>query len=80
MAVRMIFEPPHPTWFRLDEAGSALAKGREPSYAAELRTVIDRAVERLCAEDRIAADSSKVFTPHRIWRSLLRSLRLDFLK
>jgi hypothetical protein len=70
----------HPTWFSVDEARSALAMGRDPRYAAELGTVIDRAVERLCAEDRIAADSSKVSAPHRIWRSLVRSLRLDFLK
>src|SRR5215470_4453513 len=37
----------NPTWFSVEEARSALAKGREAKYAAELITVIDRAVERL---------------------------------
>jgi 8-oxo-dGTP pyrophosphatase MutT (NUDIX family) len=68
----------NPTWFSVDDARSALALGREPKYAAELRTVIDRAVERLSAEDRIVPDDSTAPT-HRIWRSLLRLLRLDSL-
>jgi len=65
----------NPTWFSVDDARSALALGREAKYAAELRTVIDRAVERLSAEDRIVPDYSLV-SAHRIWRSLLRLLRL----
>ena len=69
----------NPTWFSVDDARSALALGREPKYAAELRTVIDRAVERLSAEDRIVPDDSTAPT-HRIWRSLLRLLRLDSSK
>jgi 8-oxo-dGTP pyrophosphatase MutT (NUDIX family) len=68
----------NPTWFSVDDARSALAMGREAKYAAELRTVIDRAVERLSAEERIVPDYSR--TPiYRIWRSLLRLLKLDFL-
>jgi 8-oxo-dGTP pyrophosphatase MutT (NUDIX family) len=66
----------NPTWFRVDEARSALAMGREAKYAAELRTVIDRAVERLSAEDRVVPDYSRS-PAHRIWRSLLRLLRLN---
>jgi 8-oxo-dGTP pyrophosphatase MutT (NUDIX family) len=68
----------NPTWFSVDDAGSALAMGREAKYAAELRTVIDRAVERLSAEGRIVPDYSRAPT-YRIWRSLLRLLRLNFL-
>jgi 8-oxo-dGTP pyrophosphatase MutT (NUDIX family) len=68
----------NPTWFSVDEARSALAMGREAKYAAELRTVVDRAVERLAAEGRIVPDSSRVPT-YRIWRPLLRFLRLNFL-
>jgi hypothetical protein len=52
--------------------------GREAKYAAELRTVIDRAVERLSAEGRIVSDYSRAPT-YSIWRSLLRLLRLGFL-
>jgi 8-oxo-dGTP pyrophosphatase MutT (NUDIX family) len=66
----------NPTWFHLDDARSALAMGREAKYAAEHRTVIDRAVERLSAEDRLVPDSSPS-PSHRIWRSLRRLLRLD---
>ena len=74
-------EAPHeknrnPTWFSVDEARSALAIGREPKYAAELRTVIDRAVERLSSEEKIVAGYSHA--PRRgIWRSFLRVLRLN---
>ena len=67
-----------PTWFSVDDARSALAMGREAKYAAELRTVIDRAVERLSAEERTVPDYGGAPT-YRIWRSLLRLLRLDFL-
>src|SRR6266404_2850864 len=68
----------NPTWFSVGDARSALAMGREAMYAAELRTVIDRAVERLSAEGRIVPDYSRAPT-YRIWRSLLRLLRLNFL-
>ncbi len=68
----------NPTWFSVGDARSALAMGREAKYAAELRTVIDRAVERLSAEGRIVPDYSRAPT-YRIWRSLLRLLRLNFL-
>lgn len=67
----------NPTWFSVDEARSALAMAREAKYAAELRTVIDRAVERLSAKERIVSDYSAAPT-YRVWRSLLRLLRLDF--
>src|SRR5215472_4620978 len=66
----------NPTWFSVDEAHSALAIGREEKYAAELRAVIDRAVQRLSAEERIVANYG-VGPARRIWRSLLRSLGLD---
>jgi hypothetical protein len=68
----------NPTWFSVDDTRSALSMGREAKYAAELRTVIDRAVERLSAEGRIVPDLSRAPT-YRIWRSLLRLLRLNFL-
>jgi hypothetical protein len=68
----------NPTWFSVDDARSALAMGREPKYAAELRTVIDRAVERLSAQERIAPAYSGAPT-HGIWRSLLRFLRLGLV-
>jgi 8-oxo-dGTP pyrophosphatase MutT (NUDIX family) len=67
-----------PTWFSVDEARSALAMGRDAKYAAELRTVIDRAVERLTAQERIVPDSGGA-TTRRIWRSILRLLRPGFL-
>jgi len=67
----------NPTWFSVDDARSALAMGRETKYAAELRTVIDRAVERLAAEGKPEPDSRRA-PRYRIWRSLLRLLRLDF--
>ena len=68
----------NPTWFSVDDARTALAIGREAKYAAELRTVIDRAEERLSAGGRIVPDYSRAPT-YRIWRSLLRLLRLNFL-
>ena len=67
----------NPTWFSVEDARSALAMGREAKYAAELRTVIDRAVERLSTEGRTVEDYSRA-PIYRIWRSLLRLLRLDF--
>ena len=81
LQVRHTQAPPeqnrNPTWFSVHDARSALARGRETKYAAELRTVIDRAVERLSAEGKIAPDARWAST-NRIWRSLLRLLRLDF--
>jgi hypothetical protein len=68
----------NPTWFSVDGACHALAMGREEKYAAELRTVIARAVERLSAQERIVLDYKGAPT-HRMWRSILRLLRLNFL-
>ena len=68
----------NPTWFSVEDAPGALALGREAKYAAELRTVIDRAVERLSVEGRIVPDYSPAPT-YSIWRTLLRLLRLNFL-
>jgi 8-oxo-dGTP pyrophosphatase MutT (NUDIX family) len=68
----------NPTWFSVDEARSALAMGREAKYAVELRTVIDRALERLSGGERIVPEYNEA-RPHRMWRSLLRLLRLDFI-
>jgi len=65
----------NPTWFSVGDARSALARRREVKYAAELCTVIDRAVEHLSAEERIVSDHRRGRT-RRIWRSLLRVLRL----
>lgn len=65
----------NPTWFGVDDARIALAKGREVKYAAELRAVIDRAVDRLSAEQR--GD----FRPtHHPWRSLLNVLTFGLVK
>ena len=63
----------NPTWFSVDDARRALAKGREAKYAAELHNVIDRALEHLSAAETIVPD----YRPeriHRAWRSLLRVL------
>ncbi len=65
----------NPTWFSVDNARETLAQGRETRYAAELRTVIDRAVEHLSAQESSVPDYSRSLT-HRIWRSFLRVLRL----
>ncbi len=37
----------NPTWYPAPEARKILAKGREIKYAAELQSVIDRALERI---------------------------------
>src|SRR5215472_14010402 len=37
----------NPTWFSAEDARKMLAKGREVKYAAELQTVVDRALEHL---------------------------------
>jgi 8-oxo-dGTP pyrophosphatase MutT (NUDIX family) len=65
----------NPTWFSVDDARRALKRGREEKHAAELRTVIDRAVERLSTEGRIAPRYRPALT-YRIWRSLLRVLKV----
>ena len=64
-----------PTWFSVDDARRALKRGREERHAAELRTVIDRAVERLSTEGKIAPRYRRTLT-YRIWRSLLRVLKI----
>ena len=40
----------NPTWFPTPDARKILAKGREVKYAAELQTVIDRALEHIRPE------------------------------
>lgn len=40
----------NPTWFPASEARKILARGREVKYAAELQTVIDRALEHIRPE------------------------------
>lgn len=68
----------NPTWFSVDQARRALSAGREASFAAELRTVLDRAVERLSREEGTIPDDRGTLI-NRIWRSLLRLLRLNFI-
>jgi len=68
----------NPTWFSVEDARSALAEGREAKYAAELRAVIDNAVQRLSSERGIVADSTPTSSP-RIWQSLRRLFRFNFL-
>lgn len=65
----------NPTWFSVEEPRNALAKGREAKYAAELRTAIDRAVERLSGGKRILPNHGDG-SIRRVWRSLLRLLGL----
>jgi 8-oxo-dGTP pyrophosphatase MutT (NUDIX family) len=51
MEVTRTQKPPesmrNPTWFSAEEARQILGKGREVKYTAELRTVIDRALEQI---------------------------------
>lgn len=68
----------NPTWFSVDEARSVLALGREGKYAAEVCTVIDRAVERLSGERPIIPNGRRG-PVYRLWRSLLRFLRFDLI-
>jgi len=65
----------NPTWFSVDDARRALKRGREERHAAELRTVIDRAVERLSTEEKVAPRYRRALT-YRIWRSFLRVLKI----
>jgi 8-oxo-dGTP pyrophosphatase MutT (NUDIX family) len=48
----------NPTWFSPDQARKALTKGREVKYAAELRTVVDRALEHLGVDKPITVSGS----------------------
>lgn len=52
-----------PTWFSADEARRALGKGREVKYAAELRAVVDRALERIQLLGREAVRNSDLRAP-----------------
>lgn len=45
----------NPTWYRLEEAGIILAKGREVKYARELQAVLDRALEQIGMAGMVAA-------------------------
>lgn len=63
----------NPTWFSVDDALSAVAMGREERHAAELRKVIDRAVERLSSEGTFVSPHRPALA-YRIWRSFLRLL------
>jgi 8-oxo-dGTP pyrophosphatase MutT (NUDIX family) len=65
----------NPTWFSVDDARRVLKRGREERHADELRTVIDRAVERLSTEGRIVRRYRPALT-YRIWRSLLKVLKV----
>jgi len=49
----------NPTWFNADEARKILAKGREVKYAAELQTLIDRALEHIRKAKLIAPGESE---------------------
>jgi 8-oxo-dGTP pyrophosphatase MutT (NUDIX family) len=65
----------NPTWFGVDDARRVLKRGREERHAAELRTVIDRAVDRLSTEGKIGPRYRRALT-YRIWRSLLKVLKI----
>jgi 8-oxo-dGTP pyrophosphatase MutT (NUDIX family) len=50
----------NPTWFSAEEAKRIVAKGREVKYGHELQAVIDRACERILAQQYpITAQSSR---------------------
>lgn len=66
----------NPTWFSAEDARRALSLEREPKYAAELQTVIDRAVERLSAKESNVPEHREPLA-NRTWRSLLRFLGLN---
>jgi 8-oxo-dGTP pyrophosphatase MutT (NUDIX family) len=53
----------NPTWFPADEARKILAKGREVKYAAELQTVIDRALEHIRPEKTFAKYDTRTSRP-----------------
>jgi 8-oxo-dGTP pyrophosphatase MutT (NUDIX family) len=66
----------NPTWFIADDACTALARGREARYATELGTVVNRAVQRLSAEER----DPRQALAYRVWRSLVRTLRFGLVR
>jgi 8-oxo-dGTP pyrophosphatase MutT (NUDIX family) len=49
----------NPTWASVSEARKLLSKGREVKYAAELLTVLDRALERIHPDRPATRDSSE---------------------
>ena len=53
----------NPTWFNAADARKMLAKGREVKYAAELATVIDRALERIRPAKSASRDDSRASRP-----------------
>jgi 8-oxo-dGTP pyrophosphatase MutT (NUDIX family) len=56
----------NPTWFNPEEARKILSRGREVKYAAELRTVVDRAIGHIESGDFVPGSAANV-----------RSLRAD---
>jgi 8-oxo-dGTP pyrophosphatase MutT (NUDIX family) len=53
----------NPTWFSAEEARKTLAKGREVKYAAELATVIDRALDTIRSAKTIVSNPSSSGVP-----------------
>jgi 8-oxo-dGTP pyrophosphatase MutT (NUDIX family) len=53
----------NPTWFSAEDARKTLAKGREIKYAAELATVIDRALETIRSAKGIVSNPSSSGVP-----------------
>jgi 8-oxo-dGTP pyrophosphatase MutT (NUDIX family) len=55
--VRQPSEPDrNPTWFTPDEARKSLAKGREVKYSAEMRALVNRALEHIQAHPLMVAE------------------------
>lgn len=52
----------NPTWYSPEDARNILARGREVKYAAELRTVIDRAIEHIESSHFVPSSSSNART------------------
>jgi len=48
----------NPTWFSAVEAHKALARGREVKYAAEMQSVLQRAIERIGPEHSATAQDT----------------------
>jgi 8-oxo-dGTP pyrophosphatase MutT (NUDIX family) len=59
----------NPTWFSADEARKILSKGREVKYAAELLTVIDRAVQSIRQEKPILSEYAESRSPRHLQAS-----------
>jgi 8-oxo-dGTP pyrophosphatase MutT (NUDIX family) len=68
----------NPTWFAVDDACKALARERDVRYAAELHTLINRAVDHLSAGGSIVQDYPARI--HRLWGSLLRVFGLGLVR